>query len=226
MTAVRGNLRDWQWPQRWPPGLALAWVVVITVDAGSYPERAIARQDRSLALVQRTVATVTPTAATSSPWQGGSFPVEDFVAYTSPFGYRQHPYGGYRFHYGLDIAAPSGSYIRAWWGGQVVEVTDDTACGTSVVIESDQWLHIYCHMQGHRVIESDGDRWLIDAAGGLKIRQGDSVEAGQPIGRVGLTGRTTGPHLHWGLKYQGTWVDPARVLQAMVAAQQQAVTGN
>ncbi|MGD1907584.1 MAG: M23 family metallopeptidase [Leptolyngbyaceae cyanobacterium] len=157
-----------------------------------------------------------------SPWQGGAFPVEDFVAYTSPFGYRQHPYGGYRFHYGLDIAAPSGSYIRAWWDGQVVEVTDDTACGTSVVIESEQWLHIYCHMQGHRVIESDGDRWFVDPEGGLKIRQGDWVAAGQPIGRVGLTGRTTGPHLHWGLKYQGTWVDPARVLQAMVAAQNQA----
>jgi hypothetical protein len=48
-----------------------------------------------------------------NPWQkGASFPVEQFTAYTSPFGYRQHPMGGYRFHYGLDLAAPLGSYIR------------------------------------------------------------------------------------------------------------------
>ncbi len=216
-------MRLWRRRQQWPQGLVIPGVIVAAVVAvGPCSEKAIARQDRHLALAQRNIVS----NAATSPWQGGSFPVEEFVAYTSPFGYRQHPYGGYRFHYGLDIAAPSGSYIRAWWDGQVVEVTDDTACGTSVVIESGEWLHIYCHMQGHRVLESDGDSWLIDTAGGLKIRQGDWVEAGQPIGRVGLTGRTTGPHLHWGLKYQGTWVDPARVLQAMVAAQAQAAVGN
>ena len=150
-----------------------------------------------------------------SPWQSASFPVEDFVAYTSPFGYRDHPYGGRSFHYGLDIAAPLGSYIRAWWGGQVVEVTDDTACGTSAVIESEGWLHIYCHMQGHVVVEKDGDRWLVDHAGGVQIRQGDTVKSGQRIGRIGMTGRTTGPHLHWGMKYQESWIDPAVVLKAM-----------
>ncbi|MGF1457397.1 MAG: M23 family metallopeptidase [Leptolyngbyaceae cyanobacterium] len=159
-----------------------------------------------------------PTSA-KTPWQSASFPVEQFVAYTSPFGYRNHPYGGRRFHYGLDLAAPMGSYIRAWWEGTVVEVSDDTACGTSAVIESHGWLHIYCHMQGHVVIEMDGDRWLVDKAGGVEIRQGDRVKSGQRIGRVGMTGRTTGPHLHWGMKYQGSWVDPSVVLRTMAAAQ-------
>ncbi|MEM6519679.1 MAG: M23 family metallopeptidase [Cyanobacteria bacterium P01_C01_bin.70] len=151
----------------------------------------------------------------ATPWKSASFPVEDFIAYTSPFGYRQHPYGGRRFHYGLDIAAPMGSYIRAWWEGTVVEVSDDTACGTSVVIESYGWLHIYCHMQGYVVIEKDGDRWLVDSAGGIQIRQGDWVASGRRIGRVGMTGRTTGPHLHWGLKYQGSWIDPTVIIKAM-----------
>lgn len=150
-----------------------------------------------------------------SPWQAASFPVEGFIAYTSPFGYRDHPYGGRRFHYGLDIAAPIGSYIRAWWEGEVVEVTDDTACGTSVVIESDDWLHIYCHMQGRVIVESDGDRWLIDSGGGIRMRQGDRVKGGERIGRIGMTGRTTGPHLHWGMKHRGRWIDPALVLKAM-----------
>ena len=152
----------------------------------------------------------------ASSWQSASFPVENFVSYTSPFGYRQHPYGGRRFHYGLDIAAPMGSYIRAWWEGEVVEVSDDTACGTGVVIQSDDWLHIYCHLQGYVVVESDGDRWLVDPGGGIQIRQGDALGSGKRIGRIGMTGRTTGPHLHWGLKFQDNWVDPALVLRAMV----------
>jgi len=152
-----------------------------------------------------------------TPWESASFPVEEFVAYTSPFGYRNHPYGGRRFHYGLDIAAPMGSYIRAWWEGTVVEVSDDTACGTSVVIESYGWLHIYCHMQGYVVVEADdGDRWMVDHEGGVKIRQGDLVTSGQRIGRIGMTGRTTGPHLHWGMKYQGNWIDPSVILKAMI----------
>ncbi|MEM9118329.1 MAG: M23 family metallopeptidase [Cyanobacteria bacterium P01_F01_bin.56] len=155
-------------------------------------------------------------SAPKTPWQSASFPVENFIAYTSPFGYRNHPYGGRRFHYGLDIAAPMGSYIRAWWEGTVIKVSDDTACGTGIVVESHGWLHIYCHMQGYVVVEKDGDRWLVDHDGGVQIRQGDLVTSGQRIGRVGMTGRTTGPHLHWGMKYQGSWVDPTVVLKAML----------
>ncbi|MBD2258516.1 M23 family metallopeptidase [Pseudanabaena sp. FACHB-2040] len=162
---------------------------------------------------------VQPAPAQPKPWQGASFPVENFAAYTSPFGYRQHPYGGYRFHYGLDVAAPLGSYIRSWWDGTIIEVSDDTACGTSAIVKSGDWLHIYCHMQGHIVWEVDGDRVLVDRQGGIEIQQGAKVRAGQQIGRVGMTGSTTGPHLHWGLKYKGTWIDPARVLQAMITEQ-------
>jgi murein DD-endopeptidase MepM/ murein hydrolase activator NlpD len=155
------------------------------------------------------------TASPAQVWRGASFPVENFQAYTSPFGYRIHPLGGTSFHYGLDIAAPLGSYIRAWWGGTLVEVSDDTACGTSVVIQTSDYLHIYCHMQGYVVVEKDGDRWLVDREGGIQLRQGDTVATGQRIGRVGMTGRTTGPHLHWGIKYQGNWLDPSVVVRAM-----------
>ena len=153
-----------------------------------------------------------------NPWQqGASFPVEQFTAYTSPFGYRQHPMGGYRFHYGLDLAAPLGSYIRNWWDGEVIRVGSDNACGTYVTVKSGDWTHVYCHMQGHLVVEQEGGRVMVDRPGSLEIRQGQTVKAGQRIGRVGMTGRTTGPHLHWGLKYQGLWVDPAIVLKAMQA---------
>lgn len=158
--------------------------------------------------------------ATSNTWQGASFPVENFQAYTSPFGYRASPDGssGQEFHRGLDLAAPEGSYIRNWWTGKVVEVSDNSACGTSVVVESGEWEHIYCHMSGH-VESSNGKKYMLDRSGGLQIFEGQVVPAGTRIGRIGMTGRTTGPHLHWGLKFSGKWVDPALVLRAMYAEQ-------
>jgi murein DD-endopeptidase MepM/ murein hydrolase activator NlpD len=158
----------------------------------------------------------TQLARNSEPWQVASFPVEGFQAYTSAYGYR-----GSGFHYGLDIASPEGSYIRSWWEGEVVEVSDDSACGTSVVVESGDWTHVYCHMQGYVTTEG-GRRVFLDNSGGVRIVEGQGVSTGDRIGRVGMTGRTTGPHLHWGMRYQGEWVDPGLVLQAMADGQRQA----
>ncbi len=170
------------------------------------------------------VAEITPNQVAATTWTGASFPVENFQAYTSPFGYRSSPTGGYsqEFHYGLDMAAPEGSYIRNWWSGKVVEVSDDSNCGTSVVVESGSWLHIYCHMQGH-VETENGKRYMIDRSGGIQIWENQAIVAGSRIGRVGMTGRTTGPHLHWGLKYDENWVDPALVLRAMYLNQAQTI---
>lgn len=183
----------------------------------------------------KTVATATGTKqlgshggqqmAAVSRWQGASFPVENFQMYTSPFGYRLSPDGSLtqEFHYGLDMAAPEGSYIRNWWSGKVVEVSDDSNCGTSVVVESGPWEHIYCHMQGY-VTTDDRGRSMLDQEGGVQIYEGQMLPAGARIGRVGMTGRTTGPHLHWGLKYLSQWVDPALVLRAMYAQQARAAS--
>jgi murein DD-endopeptidase MepM/ murein hydrolase activator NlpD len=164
----------------------------------------------------------TPGLDGSDIWRSGSFPVENFQGYTSPFGYRSSPTGGYsrEFHSGLDFAAPVGSYIRGWWNGRVIEISDNTACGTSIRVQSGSWVHVYCHMMGHISKDSQG-RFMTDGESGLRIYEGQPVQAGQRIGRVGMTGRTTGPHLHWTLKYQGRLVDPALVLQAMYTAQRQ-----
>ncbi len=159
-------------------------------------------------------------ARSKTVWRTASFPVENFQTYTSAFGYRRSATGGpsREFHYGLDLAAPNGSYIRSWWMGKVVEVSDDSRCGTSVVVQSGTWEHIYCHMQG-KVEVIKGQRYLVDRPGGIQIREGQMVQTGSRIGRVGMTGRTTGPHLHWGLKNKGQWVDPGAVLRAMQASQ-------
>jgi murein DD-endopeptidase MepM/ murein hydrolase activator NlpD len=165
-------------------------------------------------------ATESNQAMVGGTWRGASFPVENFQGYTSPFGYRRSPDGSpnQEFHKGLDMAAPQGSYIRNWWTGKVVEVSDNTACGTMVVIQSGGWEHIYCHMEGN-VEAANGQRYLSDRDGGIQLPEGQVIPAGARIGRVGMTGRTTGPHLHWGLKFSGQYVDPALVLRAMYANQ-------
>jgi murein DD-endopeptidase MepM/ murein hydrolase activator NlpD len=163
--------------------------------------------------------------STVTLWASASFPVENFQAYTSPFGYRSSFSGqGTEFHSGLDMAAPEGSYIRNWWAGQVVEVSDAGNCGTSISIQSGNWTHVYCHMNGH-VEVAGGVSYLVDREGGIQIAVGQGIPTGARIGRVGMTGRTTGPHLHWTLKYNSELVDPARVLRAMYAAQQQIAQG-
>lgn len=159
--------------------------------------------------------------ATANTWQVASFPVENFQAYTSPFGYRRSATGGsnWEFHSGLDIAAPQGSYVRNWWAGTVIKVGDRTACGTHIVIRSGEWEHTYCHMEG-QVETASGRRYMIDRSGGIQIWEGQQIPSGFRIGRVGMSGRTTGPHLHWGLKYASNYVDPAMVLRAMFSQQQ------
>ena len=148
-----------------------------------------------------------------SPWQKGSFPVENFQSYTSAFGYRGSA-GRWEFHRGLDLAAPKGSYIRNWWAGKVIKISDGDRCGTAVRIQSGNWQHVYCHMKGRAGVRN-GRRYLNDPGSGIEIWEGQMVQTGARIGRIGMTGRTTGPHLHWGIKYGKDWIDPALVLRAM-----------
>lgn len=150
-------------------------------------------------------------------WSKASFPVENFQAYTSGFGYRIHPISGRRqFHNGLDISAPLGSYVRSWWGGEVVALSDHTGCGTMITIQSGQWNHVYCHLMG-KVEKTPQGTVLVDRNGSIFLWLGQTVGAGTRIARVGMTGRTTGPHLHWELKYNGKRIDPADVLRQMYA---------
>lgn len=154
---------------------------------------------------------LTPSAHASGiyRWAMGSFPVVGFSGYTSPFGMRVHPLGGdLRPHYGLDIAAPLGSPVRSWWAGRVTQVIRDGGCGNGLTITSGPYEHLYCHLGG--AVAGGTYR-----SGQVTLQEGQWVRTGQVIGHVGLTGSTTGPHLHWGMRYRGAWLDPARVLRAM-----------
>ncbi|MEY3735758.1 MAG: hypothetical protein RLZZ624_817 [Cyanobacteriota bacterium] len=144
-------------------------------------------------------------------WRRGQFPVPVFLGYTSHYGVRSGPSGAAEPHRGLDIAAPFGSPVRSWWGGRVIQVIDDRRCGLGLVVRSGAWEHLYCHLSG--VVHQGVYR-----ADGVALAAGTSVRRGQVIGRVGVSGRSSGPHLHWALRYDDRWLDPALILRAMAEA--------
>ena len=112
---------------------------------------------------------------------------------TSPFGMRKHPVLGYnRMHNGIDMACTQGTPIYATRAGRVTTASYQAGgAGNYVSINHlDGFSSIYMHMT-HYVVKA-----------------GQNVSAGQLIGYVGSTGISTGPHLHFGISYAGTYVNP------------------
>ena len=128
------------------------------------------------------------------PW---TMPAEGRLS--SPFGYRRILNGEPRSrHSGLDIAASTGTPVRAPAPGTVAAVGDYFFNGKTVLLDHGSGLvTMFCHL--HRV---DVD---VDA----------EVARGQVIAAVGATGRATGPHLHWSVSLQGVRVDPLRALAVL-----------
>jgi murein DD-endopeptidase MepM/ murein hydrolase activator NlpD len=100
-----------------------------------------------------------------------------------------------RAHRGVDYGAPTGAPVVAVAGGSVVSATYDNANGRMVRLR---------HASGY------DSYYLHLSAFAPRIRRGARVSQGQTIGLVGSTGLATGPHLHYGLQKNGTWVDPLR----------------
>jgi len=116
---------------------------------------------------------------------------------SSPFGLRTDPFtGAPREHRGVDVGAPEGSAIRASADGIVRAVGPRGGYGNAVEVDHGNGLTtLYAH------------------ASELLVAPGEIVRAGQEIARVGSTGRSTGPHLHFEVRVGGKAVDPARVLK-------------
>ncbi len=147
------------------------------------------------------LSTSKPPTPSSKPSNGNDYAPSDatwkipcnYTRFSSPFGWRIHPiYGDWRFHYGIDLAAPSGSPIYATRAGKVTRTTYDSSSGYYVVLDhQDGFESKYLHMT-HYI-----------------VKPGDYVQAGQVIGYVGSTGASTGPHLHFSIMYNGQHVNPA-----------------
>jgi murein DD-endopeptidase MepM/ murein hydrolase activator NlpD len=119
-----------------------------------------------------------------------------YYTLTSGFGTRRNPVTGrVKNHDGLDLAAPMGTPVYAAREGVVTETGADAVYGNYVVIRhEDGWASLYGHLS------------VIDA----KLRAG--VKAGECIGKVGSTGQSTGPHLHFELRQNGRARDPGKYL--------------
>lgn len=98
-------------------------------------------------------------------------------------------------HSGIDISAPSGQEVRASNSGVVVLATDLYFSGLTVILDHGLGLFsYYCHFSE------------------LRVQRGHPVKKGETIGLVGSTGRSTGPHLHWGIKVLRSRIDPLALL--------------
>ena len=122
---------------------------------------------------------------------GGDFVRPTDGRITSTFGeYRVFNGAVKSRHSGVDLAAPTGTPIRATASGRVVLVRRAFIEGNTVVVDHGGGFYsYYCHLSE------------------FSVSEGDIVEAGDTVGLAGSTGRSTGPHLHWGCRVQGVKVD-------------------
>jgi murein DD-endopeptidase MepM/ murein hydrolase activator NlpD len=136
----------------------------------------------------------TPTERTFFLHPGFRFPLRNYRL-TSPFGPRINPVtGNPRFHEGLDLAAPEGTEVFASRDGVVIEQGYDPVYGNYIIISHGDWTSLYGHLsETHTILRN-------------------SVKSGNLIGKVGSTGQSTGPHLHFELRQKGIAQDPEKYL--------------
>jgi murein DD-endopeptidase MepM/ murein hydrolase activator NlpD len=116
----------------------------------------------------------------------------------STFGSRTDPFeGGSEMHYGLDIEAPLGAQVSAPASGVVKVAQRESEYGNLIVIDHGNGLTTrFAHLRG------------------FAIKVGQNVTKGQLIGWVGMTGRTTGPHLHYEVRQDDRPINPRAYLRA------------
>lgn len=128
-------------------------------------------------------------------YDGGTmiWPIASYTRISSYFGTRPDPFGNptQEYHSGMDMAAPKGTNIYAAYDGEVAWSYYSSSAGNWIGIDHGDGIYtVYMHMS-KRIAKA-----------------GDMVKKGQVIGQVGSTGRSTGNHLHFGVRVNGKYVDP------------------
>lgn len=169
-------------------------VLTVAPEKVEPPARHMARIRREIEEVNRVYRLKTEKRLWNGPFR---LPVQSAV--TSEFGARR-VYNGKTsgFHKGLDLRAKTGTPIRAPAGGVVALAKDLYFTGYTVIIDHGFGVFtLYAHMSR------------------LKVKKGQRVNARQLLGLAGMTGRSTGPHLHWGASIQNVKINPMDLTRVM-----------
>lgn len=164
-------------------------------------EAQIAAENATIAELEKAVAAEKAQLAEQNrlKYDGGmfQFPCPGYTRVSSDYGNRMHPtLGVYKFHNGIDLAASTGTPILAAYDGKVVGASYNSTMGNYVMIDHGDGLYtIYMH------------------ASKLYVSTGKMVSKGDTIAAVGSTGRSTGPHLHFGVRLNGSYVSPWNYLK-------------
>jgi murein DD-endopeptidase MepM/ murein hydrolase activator NlpD len=153
-------------------------------------DKAVSSVERSLLLEDRLRRAV--------PFMPVRRPLIGDADVSSPFGYRPDPFlGRPALHPGVDLVQAYGSTVKATGAGRIVHAGPMGGYGNMVEIDHGNGLATrYGHMSE------------------ILVEEGQEVEAGATLGRLGSTGRSTGPHLHYEVRVDGEPVDPTRFLHA------------
>lgn len=155
---------------------------VITIPARNVAA-GLGRASDGVAVIRTAGIRVSKVASSNSSW---AWPLPGYHFISSGYGMRELD-GSEAMHYGVDIVAPVGTPVLAARSGRVLEsrADFDRGWGWTVVLEHpDGWITRYAHLSQNMV------------------KAGETVVRGQPIGRVGNTGHSTGPHLHYGTYFK------------------------
>lgn len=161
-------------------------------------EAMIAQENAEIAALEKAVAEekarLEAENAQARIYNGGmfAFPCPGYKRISDEYGNRIHPIlGTQQFHNGVDLAAPSGTAIYAAYDGDVVAAAYSGSMGNYIMIDHGSGLYtIYMHCSA------------------LYVSKGQTVTKGQSIAAVGSTGRSTGPHLHFSVRLNGSYVSP------------------
>ena len=120
----------------------------------------------------------------------------DKIILTSSFGYRVSPISNkWKFHSGIDLAAPQGTNVYACKRASVSATGFNSTYGNYIILlHTNGMTSVYAHLSK------------------IEVKKGDTVSAGQIIGKTGTTGASTGPHLHFEIRLNGNPADPGRLM--------------
>ena len=156
----------------------------------------IAEQDAEIAAIEQAIKSQQAALQEASRrvYGGGQFvwPAPKYTRISDDYGMRTHPTLGVKMmHNGIDMASPQGSPILAAADGTVIAASYSASMGNYIMIDhGSDIITVYMH------------------ASSLSVSSGQEVSAGDRIGSVGSTGRSTGPHLHFGVRKNGAYINP------------------